>query len=505
MSCNCNCNHGGYVKSSNREITGYIYVTGPQPNSVSSDICYIGYNTTLSLNWLQGFEPLYNPAIPPVFPDPAYPNSPASMQINGVSAFNPGFVTGGSVKYVFPNLSSSLPLLSWSMGIRIPPSFGPFGWFIDGNITKKTAPCSPLDPQALDDYDIVGPITFGTNNIKFIIPFYVEEVLFYGPYRRFYKKIVELDLINPFWPNVVSGSVSFDVSSVLSSGQVFQYTDIPDLMSQVTIHYAFSLWNRNRPYEKIRGCCNWISPTNDPPDPAPPVDPEPEPPSEDPDCCTYSRWVCINNDSRLLSLDTGDETWDVSDCCLSCTSATVRLKFTCVDGVISLQQTYTCDSESSIETRTLNFLCDDESPFQFFISTLECAIPVIISAADLPCDPCEACCNETRWYCINGISKEMTLVGDSDTFDVTDCCDCETSILTLEVECLSQTNTIRYGWSITCGESIEPSYGVEFLSCDATVLNITVNECFYQIQISTTNVGCEECGGGITTTTPPPL
>jgi hypothetical protein len=36
------------------------------------------------------------------------------------------------------------------------------------------------------------------------------------------------------------------------------------------------------------------------------------------------------------------------------------------------------------------------------------------------------------------------------------------------------------------------------------VLNISVNDCFYQVQVSTTNIGCEACSSGPTTTILPP-
>lgn len=232
---------------------------------------------------------------------------------------------------------------------------------------------------------------------------------------------------------------------------------------------------------------------------------DPGPGPEPEDCCDKSRWVCINGDSRQMAFDGGDETWDVSDCCPACTSATLRMRFTCVNETVSLQQTYTCDGESFTETTNLSGLCNTTAPVSIPISTAQCFLLAVISATNQPCESCDSCCDETRWFCINGISKQMTLAGDTETFDVKDCCDCETSVLTLSVECIGETNTLRIDWSITCGESIEPASGFDFIACDASVFNIVVNECFYQVQISETNIGCAECegGGGTTITTPP--
>lgn len=226
--------------------------------------------------------------------------------------------------------------------------------------------------------------------------------------------------------------------------------------------------------------------------------------ADPPTCCDESRWVCINNDSRLMAFDGGDETWTVTDCCPGCTSATVRLRMSCSNGVVTLQRTYTCDGVSSTEATNISSLCTNSAPMVINIPTAQCFLSAIISQTEQACGVCETCCDETRWFCINNVSKQMNLVGDSDTFDISACCDCETSILTLSVECIGQTNTLRFDWSITC-TGLEPVTGFDFLPCDASVLNITVNDCFYQVQISATNIGCDACSGGPSPTTPPPL
>jgi hypothetical protein len=220
-------------------------------------------------------------------------------------------------------------------------------------------------------------------------------------------------------------------------------------------------------------------------------------------CCDKTLWFCINNDSREMAVDGGDETWDVTECCPDCTSATVRLRMTCSNGIISLQRTYTCDGVVSNETTNISQYCSSTATTLLNIPTPNCFLQAQISIAEVACDSCDSCCDETRWYCINNQSKEMTLAGDSDTFDVADCCDCTTATLTLDVECIGQTNTLRYDWSLVCdgGAAIT---GFDFLACDASVLNIEAGDCFLQIAITTTDVGCAECGGETTTIIPPP-
>jgi len=225
--------------------------------------------------------------------------------------------------------------------------------------------------------------------------------------------------------------------------------------------------------------------------------------AQPPGCCDKTLWFCINNDSREMAVDGGDETWDVTECCPDCTSATVRLRMTCSNGIISLQRTYTCDGLVSNETTNISQYCSSTATTLLNIPTPNCFLQAQISIAEVACDSCDSCCDETRWYCINDQSKEMTLAGDSDTFDVADCCDCTTATLTLDVECIGQTNTLRYDWSLVCdgGAAIT---GFDFLACDASVLNIEAGDCFLQVAITTTDVGCAECGGETPTIIPPP-
>ncbi len=229
---------------------------------------------------------------------------------------------------------------------------------------------------------------------------------------------------------------------------------------------------------------------------------------EEDSCCADSRWVCINNDSRLMDFDGGDETWDVASCCPDCTVATVRLRMSCNNGVVSLQRTYTCDGVISTETTNISSLCSSTAPLVISIPTPNCFLTATLTLTETDCDSCDSCCDETRHFCINNISKEMTLAGDTDTFDVTECIGCTSAILTLEVECNGLTNSIILDWSLDCDSVI--TSGTEYILCSEAgstqIINLDILDAFLQIQMSTTNIGCTACieGGTTGTEEPPP-
>ncbi len=522
MSCKC-CNHGGYVKPNVRLIGGYLYATGPVHTDVVTSICnfplFMGQpvppftledRSQSSLYYTFN----YNPPIPPQYPDPAYPTLPYWVQSGGSSVlFGVPYSTGiGSWRtratniYGEPYSSVSIRLSSAPVPSPTPTPIGG-EFFTKADVQKVNSPCTPWFPS-IGDFANNGVSTFNEKTMTFSLFIVATEVINSWIARTYLKKIVEIDVTNPYWPNIVQGSQTFSPNELFGSSQNPIYPEFWDTIGSnvYNIHYAFSVYRFGKAYNTVRGCCNWVSPGNNPGDPEPPIDPPPpeEPPAENPECCELSRWVCINGDSRLMAFDGGDETWDTSSCCFGCSPSTVRIRFTCVDNVVSMQRTYTCDEESSIDVVNISNLCDDDAPFFFSIPNSDCYIQGFITANEQDCESCISCCGESRWFCINNISKELELEDGTDTFDVTDCCDCESSILTLSLSCVPLTNLIRVDWTVTCGESLEPVSGVEFIQCSDTVLNIAVNDCFYQIQISETNIGCEACDGGITTTTPPP-
>ena len=228
----------------------------------------------------------------------------------------------------------------------------------------------------------------------------------------------------------------------------------------------------------------------------------------EPSCCTESRWVCVNNDSREMDLDGGDETWDVSECCTDCTVATLNVKLSCSNGLVSVQQTYTCDGVITRQTTTLPLsFCNSPTPVAINISTPQCFLTTSITIAEQPCNTCARCCDENRWFCIDNDSREMVLAGDTETWNVTDCIDCTAATLKLDVECIALTNSIKLDWELNCDSVI--TSGTEYILCDeaddTVVITLDHPDSFLQIQMSTTNIGCTACISGGTTTEAPPV
>jgi hypothetical protein len=232
------------------------------------------------------------------------------------------------------------------------------------------------------------------------------------------------------------------------------------------------------------------------------VTPNPDPPS----CCNESKSFCINGDSRTMPLDGGDETWDVTGCCPLCTAATVRLRTTCNNGAVTLRVTYICDGESIEVNTNITAICKSDSPVIVPIATPACFLRLTITKTTQPCASCVNCCSETRFFCINGISQEMSLSGASELFLVGPCCDCPSAELALDTSCDLVTGIIRVDWAVSC-DSLETQTGTEFITCSTTVINIIANDCLFQVQVSETDIGCLECGDGDTgpSTTGPPV
>jgi hypothetical protein len=137
-----------------------------------------------------------------------------------------------------------------------------------------------------------------------------------------------------------------------------------------------------------------------------------------PGCCDKSLWFCINNDPREMAVDGGDETWDVSECCPDCTSATVRLRMTCSNGVISLQRTYTCDGVVSNQTTNISSYCSSTTTTFLNIPTPNCFLQAQISIAEVACDACDPCVSDPDSCVVNtccGVpvpkTLSMTIVG----------------------------------------------------------------------------------------------
>jgi hypothetical protein len=81
---------------------------------------------------------------------------------------------------------------------------------------------------------------------------------------------------------------------------------------------------------------------------------------EPPGCCEISIAICIAGELKVLSVDGGSYTWDVSECC-GCEGATVEVVLSCNGNNIEAEWTYTCGESTSTGTIELDDLCDFES------------------------------------------------------------------------------------------------------------------------------------------------
>lgn len=120
----------------------------------------------------------------------------------------------------------------------------------------------------------------------------------------------------------------------------------------------------------------------------------------EPQCCDKTLWLCVNGDSREMAVDGGDQTWDVTACCSGCTSATLRIKLQCENGVIRLTRTYTCDGLSLVETTTISQFCYSNDPLIIGVPTPNCFLQILITITETTCESCDPgvtvdCCAET--------------------------------------------------------------------------------------------------------------
>jgi hypothetical protein len=130
-------------------------------------------------------------------------------------------------------------------------------------------------------------------------------------------------------------------------------------------------------------------------------DGNPPPPEPKPDCCDKVLWFCINGESVQLAVNGGTYTWDVSDCCEGCASATLEIRVICNARIgIVLQWIFTCDGggpESGVYPWGLNQFCTGGT-FQIVTIDASCFMQMQITTGELNCDICDGvdttCCDD---------------------------------------------------------------------------------------------------------------
>lgn len=142
---------------------------------------------------------------------------------------------------------------------------------------------------------------------------------------------------------------------------------------------------------------------------------EPSPP----DCCERSVAICIAGELKLVPVDGGSASWDISACC-DCVGATLEIAITCTPGsgngpgegpgpggntTITATWTYTCGESVVSDTVDLSSLCNDEADVEILgeiagvcEDRLNARFANFVEACE-PCDTytsiCESCTSVT--------------------------------------------------------------------------------------------------------------
>jgi len=107
------------------------------------------------------------------------------------------------------------------------------------------------------------------------------------------------------------------------------------------------------------------------------------------DCCDRFASLCINNQVKIISVDGGSASWDLSECC-ECEGATLTILLACVTNTVTASWDYECGATTDSGTFDLSGLCDD--PVVEYDDTITmggCDVRIIASTEAEACDECE--------------------------------------------------------------------------------------------------------------------
>jgi hypothetical protein len=268
----------------------------------------------------------------------------------------------------------------------------------------------------------------------------------------------------------------------------------------------------------------------------------------EPNCCDKFVAVCVAGYTQVVpvSCQEGDPwgptaTWSLfplRQCCeaysddLCSTSFTINItylaiKLCCVDGVITAYYGVTCGffpEEDSPGSGTWDWsaLCDEPPGVINRDLVLQseddnvCALRIVASAtasSDLcePCDPeppaPDECCDQSLYFCLNGVSVLLAVDGGTYTWDVSACCG-TTASFQITLSCNPSTGNISLSYLYTAGEvtaaGTENTIMSQFCNDGAPrIINFTL-PCFLQLLVSQVQFECSECTGGESPTVSPP-
>jgi hypothetical protein len=151
---------------------------------------------------------------------------------------------------------------------------------------------------------------------------------------------------------------------------------------------------------------------------------------EDDDCCDIKVAICICGVQKVISVNGGTATWDLSECC-DCEGASLTITLTCETSgeppvtTITGSWDYECGETTDSGTIDLTSLCNDEEnvelsglieiegcticdDYRNFVGECEPCVPP--DEDDEPCEDCPACCGP-EW----SIPPELRLTVTSST------------------------------------------------------------------------------------------
>ena len=265
------------------------------------------------------------------------------------------------------------------------------------------------------------------------------------------------------------------------------------------------------------------------------------------DCCDRFVAVCINGYTQIVNLAECDasslDPWatgpyyrfSVGACCVDyatdiCTVEStpgnpdfyqVVLKLCCNASDIFLYYGTICTSGVPADPTIVDVseLCGSSPGVvtRDIIRTSEsteevCAFTISMSLAATSelCEPCETppapsdCCDQSLYFCLNGVSQLLDVDGGNFTWDVSECCDATAS---LEVTLSCTGGVISMSWQYTAGEVFDAgAVNISAFCTDGAprIFDFPGITCFLQMLISQVQFECSECTGGATTTELPP-
>jgi hypothetical protein len=114
------------------------------------------------------------------------------------------------------------------------------------------------------------------------------------------------------------------------------------------------------------------------------------------------------------------------------------------------------------------------------------------------------CCDQSLYFCLNGVSQLLDVDGGTYTWDVSACCDATAS---LEITLSCTGGVISMAWQYTAGEVFDAgAVNISAFCTDGAprIFDFPGITCFLQMLISQVQFECSECTGGATTTELPP-